>query len=503
MASPQEFIMRVVSRLLVGTLSFVLAGTAYANEEHAQDRDDRLDAIQSELDVLSARDAESDRKRAQLKRELDVLRRGESHDQHVEHSEYDREADAGEHPAEHATSDDLWSSANRGTRLRLMDLAADLLFAVGSSTERDSSLETLQGSDHDPRNRGFTLQALELSVGGAVDPYFTMEAYVVLFFDQHGETVFELEEAFMTTMSLPFGLDDAGVEVELGQFFTEFGIQNPQHVHEWHWLDQPVVLSRFFGADGLRAPGVRIGWETPLPWFSKLHVGAQNAGGETVVSFLANDDVFTDRPIGGGPFVEQDLRTLDDLLYLARWDNGWDVSDELSSKFGMSFLTGPNSTGPDGCTLLYGFDFVLTWRPADHDEDSPFVIWQTEAMKRDYHTDDALDGGANPVESTILRDWGLYTQLLYGFTPDWALGCRFEYASGKEHRIGPYVDRDADPYRDTRFRVSPLVVWQPSESCRVRFQYNYDDADHLRHGYAHSVWLGFEASIGSHTAHRH
>lgn len=51
----------------------------------------------------------------------------------------------------------------------------------------------------------------------------------------------------------------------------------------------------------LRAPGVRLGWLLPVPWFSEVHLGAQNANGETMLSFLASDEAFEERPIGGGP----------------------------------------------------------------------------------------------------------------------------------------------------------------------------------------------------------
>ena len=67
-----------------------------------------------------------------------------------------------------------------GARFRLIDIAADLLFAVGWSTEPDESLLTLQAGDHDPRKRGFTLQAVELSFGGAVDPYFNAETHITV-----------------------------------------------------------------------------------------------------------------------------------------------------------------------------------------------------------------------------------------------------------------------------------------------------------------------------------
>ena len=58
--------------------------------------------------------------------------------------------------------------------------------SAGGSTVPDSVLVDLQGGDHDPRNRGFTLQAAELSFAAAVDPFFDAEMHLVYFIDPEG-----------------------------------------------------------------------------------------------------------------------------------------------------------------------------------------------------------------------------------------------------------------------------------------------------------------------------
>lgn len=400
------------------------------------------------------------------------------------------------------TSSDLYSRQFGSANLRLIDISIDALFAVGGSTERDESIQNLQGGGHDPRKRGFTLQQLELSLEAAVDPFIRGEAHLIYFIDAiEGESVFELEEVFLTTQQLPYGF-----QLEAGQFFTEFGRINPQHPHQWEWQDQPVVNSRFFGPDGMRGPGVRLGWLSPLPWYSVIHAGAQNAVGETMGSFLANDEFFEERPVGGRPFVERDFRTLKDLVYLLRWDNGFDITEELSSKVGVSGLYGPNSTGSDGFTRIYGADLVLKWRPMENDQGWPFVILQSEVLRREYFADGAVDEGDDPIDplddtvfaSSTFRDWGVYAHVLYGFTRNWAVGFRFEHAGGE----GPDGDaRGEDPFRDDRTRLSPLLMWQPTHFSRLRLQYNYDNATHLSGDDAHSVWMGVEFLFGVHPVH--
>ncbi len=195
------------------------------------------------------------------------------------------------------------------------------LFAAGGSSVDNSELESLQGGAHDPNQNGFTVQNVELSMGGTVDPYFDAQANVILQIDADGETVVELEEAFFMTRSLPWGL-----QVKGGQYFTEFGRQNPLHPHSWTFVDQPVVLSRFFGGDGLRSQGARVSWLMPMDWYSEIIFGMQNSKGETVSSFLS----VAEEEVGGHILIDRDARKFRDLLYTVRWLNGFDLSDTLS-----------------------------------------------------------------------------------------------------------------------------------------------------------------------------
>ena len=464
----------------------------------AQAKNPELEALKQVVEELRRRDAEKQKKLEELQRQIEAMRsqlpaveKPAAPESALEKAIQEIEPQA---PAPLPT--DLLSRQVGGSSVRLIDVSLDALFAAGSSTEREASIRQLEGGDHDPRKRGFTVQNVELSFTGAVDPYLTGEAHIIYLIDPKvGDTRIELEEAFLTTQALPYGL-----QLKAGHFFTEFGQINPQHPHQWHWLDQPVINTRLFGPDGLRQTGVRLGWLTPLPWYSQLYVGAQNANGEIASSFLANKEFFEERPIGGRPFVQRDVRNLSDLLYLLRWENSWNLSETVTTKFGLSGLFGPNATGPDGHTRMYGADLKLTWRPATSFRGWPFFLWQSEAMGRDYVADRFSDGMID-LPSNTLRDWGFYTQALYGFSYGWAAGLRYEFATGSGASVGTFNGREADPFRDDRHRISPLLVWHPSEFSRLRLQYNYDRADHLERQDAHSVWLGIDLLYGAHPTH--
>ena len=68
---------------------------------------------------------------------------------------------------------------------------------------------------------------------------------------------------------------------------------------------------------------------------------------------------------------------------------------------------------------------------------------------------------------------------------------------------GAFAPRADDPLRADRLRLSPLLLFHPTEFSRLRLQYNYDDSDALRGGDAHTVWVGAEILYGTHGAHKY
>jgi len=428
-------------------------------------------------------------------------------------AEIEDEAPAAAPPQQQVLGPAIFARRVGGANLRLIDLSFDLLTAVGSSTERGSTLRDLQGGAHDPDQRGFTLQQGELSLIGAVDPYFTAETHIIF-----GTDFIELEEAFFATTALPWNL-----QLEGGLFFTDYGRINPIHPHAWNWVDQPVINTRLFGGDGLRSPGASLSWLAPLPWYAEIVVGAQNAAeGDLTYSFL-NDGT----GVGGRPAVDTEIKSFDDVLYHTRVVNSLDLSREWTAVLGFSGLFGSNSTGGDGLTFIYGTDLTVKWLPQRNFRGWPFLVWQTELSKRDFTADryvagtETADGGGGhshdedededdaldvDLPSSILRDWGGYSQLLWGFRFPWAAGIRLEYASGSGRSVvdGALVSRQNDPLRGDRFRFSPLLAYHPTHFSRLRLQYNLDHATFLGgNDLAHSVWLSAELLYGAHPAHEY
>ncbi len=400
--------------------------------------------------------------------------------------------------------------------------------AIGGSTARDIEGGTQLGG-HDPNQRGFTLQSLEASFSGAVDPYFRGAANLSFAIDSGGESFLEVEEAWLETVALPGNLT-----LRAGQMLTDFGRHNPTHLHSWNFVDAPLVNARLLGPDGLRNPGARVAWLAPTPFYSEFSFGVQNSHGETAASFRSaghshGGEEDEEIPFGyRHPDNDRGVRSLRDLLYSARYAASFDLTDEQTVLGGLSAALGPNSRGgEDGGatdTQIFGADFTWKWKAANHSGGFPFVLWQTEALLQryqagafDWDENDntaADDGELIDIDTTLpavlpgetLIDYGFYSQLLYGFRKGWVAGLRFDYVTGDRadyERLDLTLDGESvgrDPARASRWRLSPNLTWYPTEFSKVRLQYNLDDR--RVEGADHSVWLQFEFLLGAHAAHK-
>jgi len=367
-----------------------------------------------------------------------------------------------------------------------LNLSFDALMDFGWSTTPD--VTAIERGDHDPLQRGFTLPNEEIFLDGAVDPYFKGVADIVFKLDQDNATEVELEEVYLTTSSLPWNL-----QAKAGQFFSEFGRINQQHPHAWDFVDQPLVIGRMFGPEGLRNPGARLSWLVPTPFYSEVFLTAQNSHGDTAFSFRNTEDAL----FGRTP-VDRPVRNPGDLLYVPRYVASYDLTDSQTIVAGVSGAFGPNASATDTRTQIYGADLYWKWKPPWQSGGFPFLSWQTEALGRRYEAGAGLLERAGMATVALPRetlfDWGVYSQLLYGFRPRWVAGLRGDWVSGDRGTFSP------DENRADRFRISPDLTFYPTEFSKLRLQYNYDHGQ-LR-GDDSSVWMQVEFLLGSHAAHK-
>ena len=374
-----------------------------------------------------------------------------------------------------------------GGNKNYMNISFDGLFALAASSDRH--LDRLEVGDHDPQQRGFNARNAEIALDGAVDPYFEGFANIVLKLDNNNQTEIELEEAFLQTTSLPYGLQLKG-----GQFFDAFGRINATHPHTWEFADSPLVNGRLLGPDGLRGVGAQISWTLPVPWYSQVIFAVQNGRGGTAYSFRNPGDAGI---FYGRMTIDREASALHDLVYVPRIENSFNPSDTQTVLFGASGAFGMNETGSDTHTQVYGADFLYKWKSARAEGGFPFVKWQTEAMYRRFEAGRGLDN-LFPVDETF-HDWGMYSQVLWGFKKGWVAGIRGDYLHMQESAF------TNDDMRQSRSRISANLTWYPTEFSKIRLQYNHDFLEEnafLASRDVDSLFLQFEFILGAHGAHK-
>lgn len=365
-----------------------------------------------------------------------------------------------------------------------MNIGFVALTDAGWSTAKD--VEALEGGDHDPKVRGFTIPNTELTLDGAVDPFFKGFSSIVFKIEPNGETAVELEEAYVLTTALP-----ANLQIKAGQYFAEFGRQNPQHPHSWAFVDQPLVLNRMLGPEGLRSQGLRLSWLAPTPFYTEALVSVMNATGGTAWSFNSPES----QEIHGGIPVDRTVDGLRELVIVPRVATSFDLSDTQTLLVGVSGAFGPNNSGLSARTAVYGVDGYWKWKPAAGQQGFPFVSMQAEGLLRRYDAEARIssDTPALTLVDERLNERGAYAQALWGIKPRIIAGLRGDWVRGDD---AAYQSEQ----RADRFRLSPNLTVYPTEFSKIRMQYNYDDRAGI--GPDHSLWFQFEFLIGAHASHK-
>jgi len=335
-----------------------------------------------------------------------------------------------------------------------ISLAAD--FALAAFSDADHG----QRGGHDPTANGFNLQQLELSIQTAVDPYFRFDANIV--FALFGV---ELEEAYGTTLGLPLNL-----QARVGQLLTRFGRINATHPHAWAFVDQPLVIGKLFGGEGHRGLGAELSLLLPLPWYVEVVGSAVNdAGGASARSFYGN--------------VPQPVEGPQDLIWVGAIKQFFPLAKDWSLAWGLSGAFGPNPTGADNRTEVFGTDVYLKYRPITRGSYTTVSLEAEWLVRR------------RQVPGDVLVDDGGYGQLVWRLARRWALAGRWERVSGVE---GDYLDPEEDSAEQ---RVAANVTWWPTEFSRLRLQYGTDWPSR-RDDPNHAVFLAVEFVSGAHGAHR-
>ncbi len=109
------------------------------------------------------------------------------------------------------------------------------------------------------KNFNTYLNETELAAQAVVDPYVRADFFISFARDpETGKYGVEVEEGYLTTLSLP-----AGLQLKVGKFREAVGRINQVHSHALPFIDMPNAYVNYFGEEGLNDEGASLSWLVP------------------------------------------------------------------------------------------------------------------------------------------------------------------------------------------------------------------------------------------------
>jgi hypothetical protein len=330
-----------------------------------------------------------------------------------------------------------------------------------------------------PLPEGFSLDETELAASANIDDKFYGFMTASLALDA-GETAIELEEAYMETLALPYGLT-----AKAGRFLSDIGYLNPIHAHAWDFADAPLAYEAMLGGS-FGDTGLQLRWIAPAPILVEL--GAEAFRGE---SFPAAGAAASRGQGASSVFVHF----------------GADVGVGNSFRAGLSRLSadanertsvfGERSASFGGTSDLTIVDFVWKWAKNGNPRDRYFVIQGEYLHRKERGALTLADvAEAGPYSGT---QSGYYLQGVYQFRPPrWRAGLRYDRLEASNDLAGAAAElplaADGHPSR-----ISAMVDFSNSEFSRLRLQ-----VDRNRFGPETDTQfiVQYLMSMGAHGAHR-
>jgi hypothetical protein len=240
------------------------------------------------------------------------------------------------------------------------------------------------------RNFDAGINEAELSLQSVVDPYARADFFFTVGRDpETGKFNFDLEEGYVTTLSLP-----AHLQLKAGKFKSAMGRINPVHPHALPFISLPNAYEIYFG-EGINDEGASLSWLLPNSHFYQ----------ELVLQV-------TDGPIDNPSFSRSAGNTYLELLHLK---NFFDLSANATLEVGLSGITGANQF--DFRTNVAAIDLTYKWKPVRYNTYKSFT-WQSEAWF----------SNANISSEEVVNTFGMYSFINFQFSKRWFFTGMYSYS---------------------------------------------------------------------------
>ena len=222
-----------------------------------------------------------------------------------------------------------------------------------------------------------------------------------------------------------------------------------------------------------------------------------NGQGGTAFSFRNPGEPDTNgvERVHGRATTDRDVGGPGDLLFMPRLASSFDLTDQQTLVLGASARVRPerHRLRPAHANLRRGY--LLEMEAGQCARRLPV------RLVADGSAVSALRGGrrpdgATPLPSETLRDWGFYSQVLWGFKQRWVAGLRGEYVERQPRRVTIRTMSSRPAHADFAGPdLLPQRVLQDPAAIQLRPRRRCSATEH-------SVWLQFEFLLGAHGAHK-
>ncbi|HKR62091.1 MAG TPA: hypothetical protein VJZ00_00050 [Thermoanaerobaculia bacterium] len=292
------------------------------------------------------------------------------------------------------------------------------------------------------------LDEAELALEAFIDPYAKGKFFISITPEE-----VDVEEGYAQFIALPFGLT-----AKAGKTKATFGKANTWHTHTRPWVDQPLMVSRFLGDEGLADVGLSVSKDIANPFHTFVE---------------ATGEVYSGNVDGAFGRVNQN-----DLFYNAHLKVFRDLTENSNLEVGTSLARGTLPPDEDGLDLghnrLAGVDVTYRWKPLSRSIYNSFI--------------GRFEGLANRRGDFDRNLYGYYASADYQFAQRWFAGVRFDSA-----------DRVVDLDRANDRGISGTLTFWPSEFSQIRGQFR---RTRLGTGPTfNELLLQLQFAIGAHGAH--
>lgn len=354
------------------------------------------------------------------------------------------------------------------------NLSAVLDFSASASTLKDGY------EDYDQ----FRLRVGEIGLAAELDPY--ARAYAVVEFSEENAELAEFAGIF----DLARVIEYSNGRFKVGRYFLDLDPLNRHHEHEYAFIHQPAVKMEMFGGNAVGNGIEYHDWfpvgDAPLRFSLGI---ASNVEGHSHTE-RAPDHHHDDEE--AEPFGQ---RSFADLAYTARLAYNFDLGPEDRMTIGGSVFYAPRmrefelDPGPPEVTeahdtrkLIESLDFSIQ---RNTPQGTGFNLTAALFAQQGRFFDEDTDSRFN--ESS----YGAYAWYENRFHIQWGVGIALDWTQNS-------FDHTKDLYQ-----YSAFLNWYPSQTHRLRLQYQYTDTDPFEGArFAqdfHAVFLQWTIVMGAHT----